>query len=284
VRRGEPGLRWMLSHIGRTSGFRRAVVVADTLADYLTGEHGIPTGKILVAPNAASEPRSGEPVPGLDPTRLNAGYVGGLRAGKGMELIAALAPLTPGVHYHIVGGDAAEVTMWQERLGGADNVTFHGRVPPGVAGRYRLSFDVLLAPYQRMGPNRPMRRRRSGSHRSRSWSTWPPANDRVQRLAPYGTLATAERLCHSDDVRSWRLAINAAGDPGLRSQQEHARRVHEYRPPRAGGSWKAFVSGAARLRRTSSSWAPHWNHDAVRPLQQHRRCFCRSTKIDVLQP
>ena len=65
-----------------------------------------------------------------------------------MGLIGNLATRRPECDFQIVGGDPEEVEAWRGRLGGTDNVTFHGFVSPADLDRYRLAFDVQLAPYQ----------------------------------------------------------------------------------------------------------------------------------------
>jgi glycosyltransferase involved in cell wall biosynthesis len=74
------------------------------------------------------------------------GYVGSLQAGKGMELIARLAPLLPEFTFHVVGGQADQLAFWSARC--PENVHFHGHQPSSKARHLMSSFDILLAPYQ----------------------------------------------------------------------------------------------------------------------------------------
>jgi glycosyltransferase involved in cell wall biosynthesis len=78
------------------------------------------------------------------------GYVGQLYPGKGMEIIAALAPLCPRATFHVVGGLPADIDRWQSALAACPNVVFHGFVPYVEAASYIASMDVVLAPYLRV--------------------------------------------------------------------------------------------------------------------------------------
>jgi len=141
-----------LRMLSRTQ-LRRVVVTSKSLARNLRDKYGLTPPLLRVAPNGAKAGAlAGEGLV-LDKGRLHAGYIGGLRPGKGMELIAKLTFLTPWAHYHIVGGNPLEIQHWKEQLRESANITFHGQVSPAETDRYRHSFDVLLAPYQRMAGN-----------------------------------------------------------------------------------------------------------------------------------
>jgi glycosyltransferase involved in cell wall biosynthesis len=80
--------------------------------------------------------------------RFTAGYFGSLVAGRGVELICAVAGRLPAVQFIILGGSAVEVQEWRARTA-ADNIRWLGHVPNAEVPLYQAACDVLLMPYQR---------------------------------------------------------------------------------------------------------------------------------------
>ena len=78
---------------------------------------------------------------------LNAGYIGQLYGGKGMEIISELIKRCPDVFFHVIGGFEKDIIEWQEELKDYPNVHFYGFVPHAETEAYRQAMDVLLAPY-----------------------------------------------------------------------------------------------------------------------------------------
>jgi glycosyltransferase involved in cell wall biosynthesis len=76
------------------------------------------------------------------------GYIGHLYAGKGFEIIPALAARMPSADFHVVGGEQKTVEALRSDPTLPRNVRLHGFVPPAETERLCLAFDVLLAPYQ----------------------------------------------------------------------------------------------------------------------------------------
>jgi len=75
------------------------------------------------------------------------GYVGHLYAGRGVEIIVSVAGMMPGVDFHIVGGNEADIERWKNAVN-LPNLFFHGFIRHADVYRYRNRCDVLLAPYQ----------------------------------------------------------------------------------------------------------------------------------------
>lgn len=124
---------------------RGVVAISGVLAKRLGGEIGARTPLIVAHDGADARPplplhlRTGD--------RLSAGFVGRFYRGKGLELIAALAPLCPWADFHVVGGDAKDAA----RLLGehpASNIIFHGALSHADAVNELAHWDVTLAPYQ----------------------------------------------------------------------------------------------------------------------------------------
>jgi glycosyltransferase involved in cell wall biosynthesis len=144
---GELLLRSMAAH----SRLARLVVISEALReDCATRTPGV-ASKLVVAHDGA-DPLPPDAVPAsLGGTKgaLAVGYVGQLYAGKGMELIARLAPLCPWAQFHVIGGTPADVELWKTRTQSISNLHLHGFVPPSQVPRHLRALDVLLAPYQR---------------------------------------------------------------------------------------------------------------------------------------
>jgi len=80
---------------------------------------------------------------------MKVGYLGSLHPGKGMELLEKLARRCPEMHFHIAGGEPAQVADWQKRLSGQSNVTLAGHLPHHQTSQWLSEMDVLVAPYAR---------------------------------------------------------------------------------------------------------------------------------------
>lgn len=78
---------------------------------------------------------------------LRVGYFGHLYAGRGIDLILAIAEKLNDTEFHIVGGKEKDITYWKN-FKPLSNVIFHGFVSPELVYKYRNSCDILLAPYQ----------------------------------------------------------------------------------------------------------------------------------------
>jgi len=133
--------------------FRRLVVISDALKrDYLSAYPSLDEGTIITAHDGADIPEENrEKTTGKPPENkrktLQIGYVGHLYPGKGMEMIAALAPRFPQLTFHVVGGRDSDLAFWKahEKF---PNLLFHGYVNHGELGNYYNQFDIFLIPFQ----------------------------------------------------------------------------------------------------------------------------------------
>lgn len=127
---------------------RRLVTISEPLARYLRAEVDAKKTAILIAHDAASS------VDDLVPRRLGPvdrpqiGYVGHLYAGRGVDVIFALAQRIPEADFHLIGGTPKDVAHWCCVAANLPNVTLTGFMPPVEAAAMRLGCDILLAPYQ----------------------------------------------------------------------------------------------------------------------------------------
>ena len=77
---------------------------------------------------------------------MKVGYIGQLYPGKGIELIAQIAPACPWAHFFVAGGGSADVATWTERCSSYDNLTLLGHLPQDRLDAFRAAMDVLLVP------------------------------------------------------------------------------------------------------------------------------------------
>ena len=136
------------------------VVISKRLTECLADYHGFRPVRTLVLHDAA--PAGIVPLPreqrrarliGIVPQAYGAwrqvcGYFGHLYAGRGVEVIEAMADSRPDVLFLVFGGNESDVTV--RRLANSrSNLHYIGHVPHPVAQEAMRSMDVLLMPYQK---------------------------------------------------------------------------------------------------------------------------------------
>ncbi|KAA0909965.1 glycosyltransferase family 4 protein [Aquicoccus porphyridii] len=127
---------------------RRIVTISQALADDLLAEYGPPHHgcDIVVAHDGAvAGPRPG-PAESHGGS-LKVGYFGHLYPGKGMETIAALAPLLPEIYFEVYGGTGEDIARWRGTCSEQINLTLHGHIPHAEVAAKMAACDVLIAPY-----------------------------------------------------------------------------------------------------------------------------------------
>jgi glycosyltransferase involved in cell wall biosynthesis len=140
-----PGERWLFKRMIRAPAFRHVTTNCGSLAQCILEQVPELEGRILAAHNGADS----LPDDLAGKNRPQVGYVGHLYAGKGFEIIPALAALVPDADFHVVGGEQNTVDALRADPTFPRNIRFHGFVPPQAVDRLCLAFDVTLAPYQR---------------------------------------------------------------------------------------------------------------------------------------
>jgi glycosyltransferase involved in cell wall biosynthesis len=160
---------------------------------------------------------------GAGHAELRAGYIGNIYAGRGLELLEAIAARLPWLELHVVG-------RWdgkQHAAGAAQslpsNIHLHGFLPYADAERVRLSCDVLLAPYQRQV------RTHGGSDTTR----WMSPLKIFEYMAAGKAIVCSDiavlhevlehdktaLLCPPDDVEAWCASLTALrADAALRNR------------------------------------------------------------------
>jgi len=144
----------------KQAGRKRTLVITGALQRALerSFEHTFAPDEIRIAPNGADleryaglgDPESARRELGLPPG-LTAVYSGHFYAGRGLDLLFALAQRLPEVNFLWVGGRPEDVARWQSKLdaAGASNVLLTGFVENRRLPLYQSAGDVLLMPYER---------------------------------------------------------------------------------------------------------------------------------------
>jgi len=135
----------------RGAGFQKFVVISQALKDIYLEEKDMAPSQIVVAHDAADDPGRVDDSAELTGAReeaLQIGYVGNLYTGKGMSVIAEVAPRMPALDFHVVGGAEDDIAEWKQRVE-AENVIFHGFVNQSEVPRYMEALDICLLPNQR---------------------------------------------------------------------------------------------------------------------------------------
>jgi hypothetical protein len=155
----EYGFRKMMQRRIMTRPWVTTVVISDRLLDCLEQHHGVRPANPLVLRDAA--PDGIEAIaPALRRRELLAvvpeasgdwgvvcGYFGHLYAGRGIDVIEAMAAARPRVLFLVFGGNDDDVRACRAR-NRVPNLRFLGHVPHPLAQRAMRAVDVLLMPYQ----------------------------------------------------------------------------------------------------------------------------------------
>ena len=155
----EFGIHKMLQKRIMSKPWVTTVVISDKLRGYLEEHHNRAPARTAVLRDAA--PSGVRPIPPpsrraqletavSQPTgewRAVAGYFGHLYAGRGIDIIEAMAERRPAVLFLIVGGNDREIEE-RRRANRRTNVVYIGHVPHQTSQSIMASVDVLLLPYQ----------------------------------------------------------------------------------------------------------------------------------------
>jgi glycosyltransferase involved in cell wall biosynthesis len=143
---------WLFKRLIDRKKFIALVVVTKSLKAWYQKQFHLPEEKIIVAPDGADIPScpgnsyADLTLPKAPGTSWHVAYVGGLYAGKGMEIICCLARRCPDVNFHIIGGRDGDIAFWKSKSADLKNIFFHGFCPPARVFLFMRKMDVLLAP------------------------------------------------------------------------------------------------------------------------------------------
>jgi len=221
---GLPGQAWLapvFRRIVRSRHTRGVVAISDALRKDLESGGFAPHEPIIVAHDAADVDASAQ-VQRMVRTPQRGGYVGSLGAGRGIEMIIALAASVPEATFEIVGGSEREIASWRQR-GVPANLAFSGFVPHGELASVYRRFDVLVMPHSRSGV-----RGASGGQDISRWTSPMKMFEYMACGVPFVASdlpVLQEVLVHdrnaliaaADDVEAWSAAVRRLlVDAGLR--------------------------------------------------------------------
>lgn len=149
---------WWMRQFWKAKGKKLMTVTTQALKHALENSSRLKFGDeaVLTAPNGVELERYVNlPSPSEARNQLNlkqgltVGFTGHIYAGRGADLLFALAKQMPNVNFLWVGGTPELVTFWQNKLNEADikNVTMTGFVKHDVIHLYQAASDILLMPY-----------------------------------------------------------------------------------------------------------------------------------------
>ncbi len=140
--------KWALQFVVRSKNCKAIILISNPLKEDFellfkhNSVHVIPDGA-----NRISLVRNPE-MENLYSDKFNVGYIGSLKPGKGLEIIARIALKMINVNFHIVGGDTNELLFWKKSIQ-SNNVIFHGFKYQDELQSYILKMNVCLLPNQR---------------------------------------------------------------------------------------------------------------------------------------
>jgi len=155
---------WLFRRFLDGRGAARLVVITRSLANDLAKKHDAPDSPpfTLIAPDGVDMTRyENLPEPEIARSRLRefqgretgftAGYTGHLYAGRGIEMILAMANQLPEITFLLAGGEPEDVAKYRKTLSDRDidNVILTGFIPNAALPSYQATCDVLLMPYQK---------------------------------------------------------------------------------------------------------------------------------------
>lgn len=142
---------YLFSKLIKSKNFKELVVISDSLKNYYLKNYKIDKEKIIVAHDGADMPNklNNNELINFGKGSFDVGYIGQLYSGKGMEIISKLVEKCDWAHFHIVGGTEDDIRYWKNRMKNYNNITFYGYIPNSETDKFRQSFDIVLAPYQK---------------------------------------------------------------------------------------------------------------------------------------
>jgi glycosyltransferase involved in cell wall biosynthesis len=157
----EVGWRRYLQRALMQRSWVTTVPISEALLGILRQHHGFLPARYLVLHDAAPPPG-----PILSPTEklilreelfgaeqfagysLFAGYFGHLYAGRGINIIEALAGKHKKTAFLVFGGNDKDINSARES-NGSKNLFIMGHIAPALVSKYMAAMDVLLMPYQK---------------------------------------------------------------------------------------------------------------------------------------
>jgi glycosyltransferase involved in cell wall biosynthesis len=232
---------------GRMGGRKRLVSITRALVNILERDFGMgfSSDEVVIAPNGVDLERFASlPDPAAARRALNLREVptvmctGHLYAGRGAELFLALAASLPQAQFIWAGGRPEDIERWKSRVQ-SDNVVFTGFIPNRELPLYQAAADILLMPYSRAI---------MGSSGSASSAAVASPMKMFEYMAAGRAIVSSDLpvirevlneknavFCRPDEVRDWKLVIEALLDDADRRTVLGSRARHDVQ----GYTWVA---------------------------------------------
>ena len=137
----------------KSKSFEKLTVISQALKDIYLEKKFLQDIEIQVAHDGADEVKDFSSKVKLfgNEENLKVGYVGHLYKGRGIETIIECARKINDMSFHLVGGLKKDIEYWKSysKKIKLDNVYFYGFVSPKEATKFKNSFDIFLAPYEK---------------------------------------------------------------------------------------------------------------------------------------
>jgi len=137
----------------KSKSFEKLIVISDALKNIHLKKDFLRNIKIQVAHDGADKVDDLQNKVKLfgNEENLKVGYVGHLYRGRGIYTIIECAKKINDMTFHLVGGLKKDIEYWKSysKLLNLDNIYFYGFVSPKESIKYRNSFDIFLAPYEK---------------------------------------------------------------------------------------------------------------------------------------
>ena len=144
---------FVFKQLVKSKSFEKLTVISQALKNIYLEKKFLQNIKIQVAHDGADEVidlNNKVKLLGKE-ENLKVGYVGHLYKGRGIETIIKCARKINDMSFHLVGGLNKDIEYWKNysKKIQLDNVYFYGFVSPKDAVKYKNSFDIFLAPYEK---------------------------------------------------------------------------------------------------------------------------------------
>jgi glycosyltransferase involved in cell wall biosynthesis len=155
----ELGWRKTLQRAIMTRPWVITILISEKLKECLIEHHGVspfrsvvlhdaaPAGIVPLDPAVRRAALEALVPDAADGWPLVCGYFGHLYAGRGIEIIEAMAAVQPRVLFLVYGGNDADIAV-RRTASNVSNIRYMGHVDHVSASRIMLAIDVLLMPYQ----------------------------------------------------------------------------------------------------------------------------------------
>ena len=144
---------FVFKQLVKSKSFEKLTVISQALKNIYLEKKFLHNIKIQVAHDGADKVDNLQNKVKLfgNEENLKVGYVGHLYKGRGIYTIIECAKKINNMTFHLVGGLKKDIEYWKSysKKINLKNIYFYGFVSPREAIKYKNSFDIFLAPYEK---------------------------------------------------------------------------------------------------------------------------------------